>query len=71
MPFVEINVWKENMDDSKKEKLIKEVSQDVSEIVGTPLYAVEVIINEIPKANWGKGGIQSSKWIQGQFSPKG
>lgn len=71
MPFVEISIWKEVMDDSKKEKLIKKVSEDISEIMGTPLYAVEIIINEVPKSNWGKGGIQASKWSQGQFSLKG
>jgi len=62
MPFVEINLWKENIDDTKKEKLIKEISKDVSEILGAPLNVIEVIINEVPKTNWGKGGIQASKW---------
>ena len=71
MPIVEIDVWKENIDDEKKEKLIKEVSKDVSEILGAPIEVVEVIINEVPKANWGKGGIQSSKWTPNQFVDKG
>ena len=62
MPIVEINIWKENIDDAKKEKLIKEISKAVSEILGAPINVVEVIINEVPKANWGKGGIQASKW---------
>ena len=61
MPIVEINLWKENVDDAKKEKLIKEISKAVSEILGAPINAVEVIIKEVPKANWGKGGIQASK----------
>ena len=68
MPIVEINLWKENVDDAKKEKLIKEISNAVSEILGAPINAVEVIINEVPKANWGKGGIQASKWKPEQFS---
>lgn len=67
MPIVEIHVWKENIDDAKKEKLIKEVSKDVSEILGAPINAVEVIISEVPKANWGKGGIQASRWTPNQF----
>lgn len=70
MPIVEINVWKENVDDAKKEKLIKNVSKEVSEILDAPLHAVEIIINEVPKSSWGKGGIQASKWKPDQFSKK-
>ncbi|NMC59067.1 MAG: 2-hydroxymuconate tautomerase family protein [Candidatus Methanofastidiosa archaeon] len=62
MPLVEIYLWKETSNELKKEKLIKEVSKSVSEITGAPLDAVEILITEIPKANWGKGGIQASKW---------
>lgn len=61
MPFVEIYLWKETSDELKKERLIKEVSKKVSEITGAPLDAVEILITEIPKANWGKGGIPASK----------
>ena len=70
MPVVEINVWEENMDDSKREKLIKEVSKDVSEILGAPIDVIEVIINEVPAANWGKGGVQASKWAPKKFLGK-
>ncbi|HOG73560.1 MAG TPA: tautomerase family protein [Methanofastidiosum sp.] len=41
---------------------MQEVSNCVSEIIGAPLDAVEVLITEIPKANWGKGGVPASKW---------
>lgn len=62
MPIVEINLWKEKADDAVRERLIEEVSKKVSETLGAPIHAVEVIINEVPKANWGKGGVQASKW---------
>ena len=71
MPIVEIHLWKENIDDEKKERLIREVSKSVSEILGAPIHAVEMIINEVPKANWGKGGMPASKWTPGQFTGKG
>lgn len=61
MPIVLIEMW-EGREDSTKEKLIQEVSKVVSEILGAPLEAVEVIIHEVPKTNWGKGGIPASKW---------
>ncbi|MBW2967892.1 2-hydroxymuconate tautomerase family protein [Candidatus Woesearchaeota archaeon] len=62
MPFVEIHIWKEHTTEETREKLIAEVSKSVSEITKAPLDAVEVIINEVPKANWGKGGVQATKW---------
>ena len=55
-------MWKENTDEKKNERLIKEVSKCVCEITGAPLDAVEVLVTEIPKANWGKGGVPASKW---------
>ncbi|KYC45017.1 MAG: 4-oxalocrotonate tautomerase [Candidatus Methanofastidiosum methylothiophilum] len=62
MPLVEIYLWKENSDETKKERLIREVSKCVSEVTGAPLDAVEILITEVPKSNWGKGGIPASKW---------
>ena len=62
IPLVEIYIWKENTDEMKNERLIKEVSKCVSEIIGAPLDAVEILITELPKANWGKGGVPASKW---------
>jgi len=54
--------------------LIEQASKKVSEILGVPIDAVEVIINEVSKANWGKGGVQveeppSSDQKRTQFSP--
>ena len=62
MPLVEIYLWKEKASEEKKEKLIKKVSEIVSEVTEAPLEAVEVLITEIPMANWGKGGIQATRW---------
>ena len=55
-------MWKESINSEKSEKLIREVSRAVSEITGAPLEAVEVLIHEVPRANWGKGGAQATKW---------
>ena len=67
MPIVEIHLWKESVNNEKSEKLIREVSKSVSEITGAPLEAVEVLIHEVPLANWGKGGAQATKWAPNQF----
>lgn len=61
MPLVEIFLWKDCADDLVKERLIGEVSRKVSEIIGAPIQAVEVLIHEVPKTNWGIAGIPATK----------
>jgi 4-oxalocrotonate tautomerase len=59
MPIVHVNVW----EGFGKEK-IKTVIQGITKIfvdLGVPEYAVEVIVHEIPKSNWGIGGVPASE----------
>lgn len=58
MPIVKIEMYP-GRDTKTKEKLISKVSQDVAEIAKCPIDAVTVVIQDIPKENWGFGGIQS------------
>ncbi len=54
MPLAQIYVWK-----GFSEENIKKVIAGVTKVfvdLGIPQQAVEVIINEIPKANWGIDG---------------
>ena len=55
MPFVEVNLWP-GRDDATKANLIREVTEAVSRTTGASPEVVEVIIREVPKANWGMGG---------------
>jgi len=57
MPVVNITSWP--MDDKKKAELIKKVTEVFVEM-GIPAEAVTVIINDLPKENWGTGGEQHS-----------
>ncbi len=59
MPIVHVNVW----EGFGKEK-IKTVIQKITKVfvdLGIPEYAVEVIVHEIPKSNWGIGGVPASE----------
>lgn len=60
MPLVRIGIW-EGRDEATKEKLIQNLTKTVSEIIACPPQAVIVVIEDIPKTNWGSGGIQGSK----------
>lgn len=55
MPLIQIHMM-EGRPADKKEQLIQEVSQTVSEVLEAPLETVRVLINEIPSDHWGIAG---------------
>ena len=59
MPVVRVDMW-EGRTAVVKEKLIKGITKVFTEI-GVPPAAVTVIVNDVPKTNWGTGGTQASK----------
>ncbi|MCX6695351.1 MAG: 4-oxalocrotonate tautomerase [Candidatus Altiarchaeota archaeon] len=59
MPVVRIEMWAGRSKEQKK-KLIEDVTKAVCDCIGCPPEAVHIVINDIPKENWGAGGKQSS-----------
>jgi 4-oxalocrotonate tautomerase len=57
MPVVKIGMWA-GRDKEAKKKLIENVTKTVCETIGCPAQAVIVIIEDIPKENWGQDGKQ-------------
>jgi 4-oxalocrotonate tautomerase len=55
MPVVTIEMW-EGRTVEQKRKLVRGVTSAVAEAIGCPEEAVEVVIHELPKVNWGVGG---------------
>ncbi|RJX16068.1 4-oxalocrotonate tautomerase [Candidatus Bathyarchaeota archaeon] len=62
MPVVHVYVWSGFSDEAKK-KTIADITKIFVEM-GIPAEAVEVIIHEVPKENWGVGGEQASKKLK-------
>lgn len=60
MPIVRIELWS-GRSAEVKEKLIQKVTQTVCETINCPPEAVTVVIEDIPKENWGQAGKQASK----------
>jgi len=58
MPIVHVYMWSE-VSRETKEKIIKGITK-VFEELGIPGQAVEVVIHEVPRENWGVGGEQVS-----------
>ena len=56
MPIVKIEMWS-GRDAALKEKLIRNVTDTVCDTIKCPPAAVIVVIEDIPKENWGQAGI--------------
>ena len=62
MPVVHVYVWSGFSDEAKR-KVISGITNLFTEM-GIPKEAVEVIIHEVPKENWGIGGEQARKKLK-------
>ncbi|MCS7108742.1 MAG: 2-hydroxymuconate tautomerase family protein [Sulfolobales archaeon] len=62
MPVVHVYVWKGFSNEAKK-KVIAGITKVFTDL-GIPVHAVEVIIHEIPKEDWGVGGEQASEKLK-------
>lgn len=59
MPLAQIYLWK-----GISEEIIKNVIEGVTDVfvdIGIPKQAVEVLVNETPKAHWGIGGLPATE----------
>jgi 4-oxalocrotonate tautomerase len=59
MPIVQVYVWK-GFGEEKAKNLIQGITKVFVDLE-IPQHAVEVVINEIPKSNWGVGGEPASE----------
>lgn len=55
MPFIQINIL-EGRSPEKKERLIREVTDKVAEILEAPEQNVRVLIQEVAAEHWGIAG---------------
>jgi 4-oxalocrotonate tautomerase len=62
MPIVHVNVW-EGFGKEKANAVIQNITQVFVDL-GVPVYAVEVIVHEIPKSHWGIGGEPASEKLK-------
>ncbi|MCK4821863.1 2-hydroxymuconate tautomerase family protein [bacterium] len=60
MPVIKIDMW-EGKDKDTKKKLIESVSKAVSQSLNISEEWVHIVINEIPKENWGINGKQATE----------
>lgn len=70
MPIVRIDLW-EGRDSETRRELIRAVSEVVSERLGVSVDHVRVVLNEIPRENWGIGGEPASQQNPSQSIHRG
>jgi len=64
MPFIQIHLLK-GRSPEKKERLIREVTDLVSQIVDAPVQTVRVLIQEVEAEHWGIAGESVKKRNEG------
>jgi 4-oxalocrotonate tautomerase len=60
MPLVEITMWPGRTVETKR-RIIREVTDALSRACGAPPEAVEVILRDVAKTDWGHGGVPYSE----------
>jgi 4-oxalocrotonate tautomerase len=55
MPLAQIHMWK-GRSKEQKDNLIKEVTDAICKTIDCPSHAVQIIINEVEKEDWGIDG---------------
>ena len=60
MPIVQVALI-EGRPGDVKEQLIAELTETVARVLGAPRETVRVILNDVPDAHWGIGGMSKQK----------
>ena len=56
MPFITVKMLEGRTQEQKRE-LVKAITRDIVEICNAPEDGTTVVIEEVPKAHWAKGGV--------------
>ena len=60
MPIAHLEIL-EGRTEAQRAELIREVTEAISRSIDAPTERIRVIITEVPKVNWGIGGIPASE----------
>jgi 4-oxalocrotonate tautomerase len=67
MPIVHVYVWEGFSKDAKKRTILG-ITKVFAEM-GIPSEAIEIVIHEVSKDNWGAGGKQASEKLKDVVPP--
>jgi 4-oxalocrotonate tautomerase len=64
MPYVRIEITDEGVADDHKAEVIAGVTELLQRVLGKDPATTFVVIDEVPSANWGIGGVPVTEWRQ-------
>lgn len=68
MPFIKVDVLREDLNREKKRQLIREISKAVTTVLNKDPHLTHIMINEVEDDNWGYAGEQVSVLKEQGFS---
>lgn len=68
MPFIKVDVLREDLNREKKQQLIRELNKAVTTVLNKDPHLTHIVINEIEDDNWGYAGEQVSVLKEQGFS---
>lgn len=68
MPFIKVDVLREDLNREKKQQLIREISKAVTTVLNKDPHLTHIMINEVEDDNWGYAGEQVSVLKEQGFS---
>ena len=68
MPFIKVDVLREDLNRGKKQQLIREISKAVTTVLNKDPHLTHLVINEIEDDNWGYAGEQVTVLKEQGFS---
>jgi 4-oxalocrotonate tautomerase len=64
MPVIQVDWWRGN-DRERRAELVAEVTSTVARIAGCPADAVTVIVRDVDRDHWGRGGALADQAVGG------
>ena len=64
MPYVRVEITEEGATDDQKANVIAGVTELLQRVLGKDPATTFVVIDEVPLANWGIGGVAVTEWRQ-------
>ncbi|MCI3935780.1 4-oxalocrotonate tautomerase family protein [Chryseobacterium aahli] len=68
MPFIKVDVLREDLNREKKQQLIRELNKAVTTVLNKDPHLTHIVINEIEDDNWGYAGEQVTLLKEQGFS---
>jgi 4-oxalocrotonate tautomerase len=71
MPYIHVRITDEGVSDAQKAAIVAGATDLMVDVLGKDPETTHVVIEEVPLANWGVGGLQAERYRERQRSARG